>query len=428
MKMIDNLVLAWRTVRANKLRTGITVAIIAFGIMALVGIITAIEAMNNSLRDSFSTMGANAFSIRYKERRIFGGGGGGGADVTKSNTKSARKVKKSNTGKIITYKQATLFKQMYDYPADVSIGLNGARNQVVNFENKKTNPTVSLNGGDENYLQMNGYEIAYGRNFNRNDVMSSTDICIIGKDVAFKLFGAKYDRALDKVIRVGNNKYRVIGITKEKGSSAFLQADNVVFATYTNVRQRYSNPNQSYSVAIMVKDINQMETAIGEAESKFRPIRGLEITEDNNFYVDKSDSIAETFIGLLGTISAAAGAIGFITLIGAAIGLMNIMLVAVSERTKEVGLIKALGGKKNSIRSQFLFESTLISLMGAVIGIFLGVIIGNLVGSLLDTEFFIPWNIITIGIVICSGVGLAAGLYPAMKAAKLDPIVALRYE
>ncbi len=426
MKPLDNLVLAWRTVRANKLRTGITVAIIAFGIMALVGIFTAIEAMNESLRDSFSTMGANAFSLRFKERRI---GFGRGAEVSKTNTKNQRRERKSNTGKIITYHQAQLFKQLYQFPsAAVSIGLNGSRNLVVNFENKKTNPTVTMSGGDETYLLLNGYEIAYGRNFNRRDVESGQDICIIGKDVAFKLFGSRFDRALDQVIRVGGNKYRVIGVTKEKGSSSFLQADNIIFATYTNVRQRYANRNQSFSLAIKVDDVNQMESAIGEAEGVFRTVRGLVVTEENNFYVDKSDSIAETFINLLGTIAAAAGAIGFITLIGAAIGLMNIMLVAVTERTKEVGLIKALGGKRGSIRSQFLFESTLISLLGAIIGIILGVLIGNLVGSLMDTPFFVPWNIVSIGILICSIVGLVAGLYPAMKAAKLDPIVALRYE
>jgi len=426
MKPLDNLVLAWRTVRANKLRTGITVAIIAFGIMALVGIFTAIEAMNESLRDSFSTMGANAFSLRFKERRI---GFGRGAEVSKTNTKNQRRERKSNTGKIITYHQAQLFKQLYQFPsAAVSIGLNGPRNLVVNFENKKTNPTVTMSGGDENYLLLNGYEIAYGRNFNRRDVESGQDICIIGKDVAFKLFGSRFDRALDQVIRVGGNKYRVIGVTKEKGSSSFLQADNIIFATYTNVRQRYANRNQSFSLAVKVDDVNQMESAIGEAEGVFRTVRGLLVTEENNFYVDKSDSIAETFINLLGTIAAAAGAIGFITLIGAAIGLMNIMLVAVTERTKEVGLIKALGGKRGSIRSQFLFESTLISLLGAIIGIILGVLIGNVVGSLMDTPFFVPWNIVSIGIIICSIVGLVAGLYPAMKAAKLDPIVALRYE
>jgi putative ABC transport system permease protein len=390
--------------------------------MALVGIITAIEAMNKSLRESFSTMGANAFSIRFKERRVQFGGG----EVKKTDKK--KKAKKSNQGKIITYEQARMFKQRFDYPAFVAIGLNGPRSQTVFYESKKTNPTVTVNGGDENYLLLNGYEIEYGRNLNKLDVESGRNVAIIGSDVAEKFFSGRKEKALEQVIRVGSNKYRIIGIMKEKGSSAFLQMDNVIVTSYNNIRRLYTNPNQSFSLAIQVNDMRNMEPAIGEAEGVFRPIRGLGITEDNNFYVDKSDSIAETFIKLLSTISAAAGAIGFITLLGAAIGLMNIMLVAVSERTREVGLIKALGARKNNIRYQFLFESIFISLLGAAIGIFLGVLVGNLVGMLLDTGFLIPWGVVFSGIIICSIVGLAAGLYPAWKASKLDPIVALRYE
>ena len=422
MKVLDTLRLAWNTVKAQRLRTGITVAIIAFGIMALVGIITAIEAMNKSLRESFSTMGANAFSIRFKERRVQFGGG----EVKK--TDKRKKAKKSNQGKIITYEQARMFKQRFDYPAFVAIGLNGPRSQTVFYESKKTNPTVTVNGGDENYLLLNGYEIEYGRSLNKLDVESGRNVAVIGSDVAEKFFSGRKEKALEQVIRVGSNKYRIIGIMKEKGSSAFLQMDNVIITSYNNIRRLYTNPNQSFSLAIQVNDMRNMEPAIGEAEGVFRPIRGLGITEDNNFYVDKSDSIAETFIKLLSTISAAAGAIGFITLLGAAIGLMNIMLVAVSERTREVGLIKALGARKNNIRYQFLFESIFISLLGAAIGIFLGVLVGNLVGMLLDTGFLIPWGVVFSGIIICSIVGLAAGLYPAWKASKLDPIVALRYE
>jgi putative ABC transport system permease protein len=426
MKSSDILSIAWRTVRANRLRTGITVAIIAFGIMALVGIITAIEAMNDSLRDSFSTMGANAFSIRYKER--FVRMGPRQEEVKQTDKRLARKEKKSNTGKVITYNQASAFKERYGYPARVSIGLNGARSQTAFFENQKTNPTITVNGGDENYIELNGYAIEYGRNFNRLDVESGRNVAVIGSDVAKKLFGDRKEKAVEKVIRVGGNRYRVIGVLKEKGASAFLRADYVVFSTYQNVRRLYGNKDQSYSLAVMVDDVLRMGDAIGEAEGTFRPIRGLATNEENNFYLDKSDSIAETFIGLLGTISAAAGAIGFITLVGAAIGLMNIMLVAVTERTKEVGLVKALGGKRKAVRRQFLFESVIISLLGAAIGIFLGVVVGNLVGSLMGTSFFVPWKIVMAGILICSAVGLAAGIYPAMKASRLDPITALRYE
>jgi len=425
MKFWDTFILALNTVRSHRLRTGITVAIIAFGIMALVGIITAIEAMNASLRESFSTMGANAFSMRFRERRVRIGGDG---DNVQKQDKRAKKVKKSNTGRIITYEQARAFKAEYEYPAKVAIGINGPRSQIVTFENKKTNPTVSISGGDENYLLLNGYEIEFGRDLNKLDVESGRNVCIIGSDVAKKFFGDRKDRALEKVIRVGSNKYRIVGVAKEKGSSAFLRLDNVIFTGYKNIRRLYTNPNQSFTLAVMVDDIKRMDEAIGEAEGTFRPIRNLTISEENNFYVDKSDSIAETFIKLLGTISAAAGAIGFITLMGAAIGLMNIMLVAVSERTREVGLIKALGGTKGSIRRQFLYESIIISLMGATIGILLGVLIGNLVGSLMDTGFLIPWKVMGGGIIICSIVGLIAGLYPAWKASNLDPIVALRYE
>ena len=425
MQTADTLSLAFRTVKSNKLRTGITVAIIAFGIMALIGIITAIEAMNQSLGENFSTMGANAFSIRYKERqriRI------GGRDQVEKTTKGALKEKKSNTGRIITYEEARAFKQRFAFPAMVSISVRGPRNVVVNNEKIKTNPNVVVQAGDENYLQLSGYSLSVGRNFNKLDVESGRSVCVLGNSVSKKIFGDNPQRAVDKIIKVANIKYRVIGILKDKGSSAFLNADNVVITTYNNIRRLFPTTGTSYNIGIMVNNIKDMDVAIGEATGTFRPIRKLDFTEENNFFVDKSDSIVQAFTNSLGSITTAAAFIGLITLIGAAIGLMNIMLVAVNERTREIGLIKALGGTKKSIRQQFLFESIIISLIGALFGIILGVLVGNLFGIVLKTGFVVPWGWVVTGIVVCSLVGLFAGLYPAYKASKLDPIVALRYE
>ena len=425
MTNLDSLSLAWRTVRSNKLRTGITVAIIAFGIMALIGIITAIEAMNQSLKESFSSMGANAFSIRFKESRVRFGGNGNG-DVTKS--VRGKKVKKSNLGKPIRLEEAEFFKSNFDFPgSQVCIYRRGPGAQEIHYLDKKTNPQISLWGGDENYLPVNGYTVNIGRNLNGLDIESGRSVCLLGSNVAIKLFGDKPEKCIDKIIRIGSLPYRVVGLLNSKGSSAMMRQDDMILTSYTNLRH-FQNASPSYLVGVIVSNVNQLDIAGDEATSVFRSVRKLEPIEEINFVIERSDKFAELFIGFLSSITGSAGAIGLITLIGAAIGLMNIMLVAVNERTREVGLIKAIGGKSKNVRQQFLFESLIISLLGAIFGIILGILVGNLFAIVLKTGFIIPWMWVIIGIVICSIVGLAAGIYPAMKAAGLNPIAALRYE
>jgi len=425
MTIQDSFVLAWRTVKSNKLRTGITVTIIAFGIMALIGIITAISAMNQSLKENFSFMGANAFVVRYKEMKARMGPNDGD-EFTK--TKKGQKEKKSNLDKPIRIEEATYFKEHFGFNrASVSISKRVGGNNELHYKDKKTNPQITLMGGDENYLTVNGYSLTGGRNLNNVDIQSGRNVCIIGSNVAAKLFPNKPESCIDKVILLQSKPYRVIGLLKSKGSSAMMRQDDIVISSLKNTRQFQSN-NLSYSLGVMVNNVAELEPAIGETTDQMRKARRLIPSESDNFVIDKSDKFAQMFIGFLAGVSGAAGAIGMITLIGAAIGLMNIMLVAVSERTREVGLIKALGGKKRDVRRQFLFESICISILGAVIGIFLGILVGNLFSVILNTGFVIPWMWVFIGIAICTFVGLVAGIYPAMKAASLNPINALRYE
>jgi putative ABC transport system permease protein len=435
MRLRDVLSLAFRTVRSNKLRTGITVTIIAFGIMALVGINTAIDAMKQKFSESFASMGANGFTIRYKDFRFFGRGNRPGP-VSKEK-KGEQKDKVSNTKIPITKEQAELFKKNYQFPSIVSLSVPGGESNIISMGGDKTNPTVQVTGGDENYIDINGYDLSAGRSLNDLDVQSGRNVCVIGSDLVNKFFRGNPDRALEKIIKINGIPFRVIGTLESKGSSIGRSMDNVAITSYNNVRRFFMsgistpfNPNPGFSFTIQVKipDVNQIETAIGEAEGTFRPIRRISATEASNFVIDKSDKFVQQLLSNLSLISVCAVVIGSITLLGAAVGLMNIMLVAVTERTKEIGLVKAIGGRKGSIRMQFLSESIIISLLGAVFGSILGILIGNVFSLVLNTGFVFPWIWLFLGIAICTVVGILAGLYPSLKASRLNPIQALRYE
>jgi putative ABC transport system permease protein len=298
---------------------------------------------------------------------------------------------------------------------------------MVEYGTKKTNPNIPLQAGDENYLALNGYAVEYGRNFSAADMNSDRNICLLGADIAKKLFPASTSQAPGSIVTMNGVTYQVAGVLQPKGSGGLLSFDNLVITTL-NAARRYFDMGQGYAIGVKVRDVHLVEAAISEATGTFRAVRKLNLGDENNFSFEKSDRLAQIFINASSTITFSAIGIGLITLFGAAIGLMNIMLVAVNERTREVGLMKAIGGKNKWIQWQFISEAIIIALLGAVTGILLGLALGNLVGVWLHTPFIIPWKWVIGGVVLCTLTGLGAGIYPAWKAARLDPITALRYE
>ncbi|MEO5985164.1 MAG: ABC transporter permease, partial [Ferruginibacter sp.] len=279
----DSLSLSWKNIKGNRLRTAITVIIIALGIFALILIITVITAASNSLTTSFSTMGANAFSIRHKDRQIrFGGRRDVGVKK-----KSALKEKKSNIGIPISFEEARAFKDRYSFPGSkVSLALRGPGSIVVNTRNRKTNPDVNVYGGDENYLELNGYKINYGRNFSQAEIESGRNVCFIGSGVASKLFPENSFKAVDAVINVDHIPYRVIGVLEDKGSSAFFNTSKIIVTSVNNIRRVFATQDPSYNIGVMVMDLKTMNMATGEATGTFRPIRKLDVKDDDNFFID----------------------------------------------------------------------------------------------------------------------------------------------
>lgn len=404
----ENFKIAINSIRSNLLRTILTIFIIAFGIMALVGILTAIDSIKGSISNEFRSMGANTFSIVNRDSRVSVGG----------------RVKRF---KSITYRDAMRFKEEFTFPAVVSISTRASDMATVKYKSKKTNPNIPVVGADENYLFTSGYEIERGRNFNSTEIQSNAHSVIIGKSLADELFLSN-ESPLENVIRIGTDKYKVIGVLKSKGSSFGSSGDKICLLPITSVRQYFSRPNMNFKIDVLPNDPKLLDAAVNESQGIFRVIRNLRSFEENNFTVETSDNLANLLIENIKYVTIAATIIGIITLFGAAIGLMNIMLVSVTERTREIGIRKAIGAKSGIIRRQFLYESILIGQLGGIFGIILGILIGNVVSLITGGIFIIPWVWIFAGVVLCFVVGLISGLFPAIKASKLDPIESLRYE
>ncbi len=407
---IDNIKISFNAIRSNRLRTILTVFIIAFGIMALVGILTAIDSIKNSITSQFTNMGANTFSIVNRDTRVNNGG----------NSRPERY-------KIIRYRDAFDFKEQYTFPAKVSISIYASGTATIKYKSKKTNPNIPILGADENFLFTSGKFVQDGRNFSKNEIQNNSHVAIIGSSLRNDFFEDGIN-PIGKVITLGGGRYKIIGVLKEKGSSFGSSEDKMCILPITNVRQYYSRPNMNYSIAVIPSDPKLLKAAVSEAEGIFRIIRKLNATEENNFSIETSDNLANMLIKNIKYVTIATTIIGIITLLSAAIGLMNIMLVSVTERTKEIGIRKAIGAKASTIRQQFMFESVIIGQLGGFLGIILGILIGNIVSLLTKTPFFIPWLWIFSGVALCFFVGLASGIFPAIKASKLDPIISLRYE
>jgi putative ABC transport system permease protein len=407
----ENIRIALGSIRTQLLRTILTVMIIAIGITALVGILTVVSALENTLSSDFASMGANTFNINQYESNSRRRGGG----------------EREIINPIISYPEAVAFKNKYNYPlTETSLSFTATSTAEVKYEALKTDPEIKILGVDEHFFTNSGLETNSGRNFTNFDISNNTYTCVVGSD--FEKGILKDINPIGKTISIRGAKFKVIGVLKEKGSTFGNSQDLRVMIPIQVARSLFTAPNINYTMSIMVAKKELLDQAIDNANSVMRRVRKLSPVKDNNFAIVRSDDLINRILGITKYLGFASWLIGIITILGSSIALMNIMIVSVTERTREIGVRKALGAKKTTIAFQFFIETLLIGQLGGLVGIIFGILIGYGISTAMDFVFVIPWGAIMAAFATSFIVALVSGLYPAIKSAQLDPIEALRYE
>ncbi len=407
----ENTRIAIDSIKGQALRTSLTVFIIALGITALVGILTVVSALQNTILNDFASMGANTFSMSRYDLS---------AQINRNDVDQ-------KVNPIISYPEAKAFQDKFTFPfTSTSLSFTAAAGVEVKYRGEKTDPEITILGVDHNFCPNKGLEVTKGRNFNSFDISNNNYVCILGSDFEKGLF--KDINPIDKTISIRGAKFKVIGVLKEKGSTFGNSQDLRVMIPNQIARSLFSAPNINYDLAIKVTNEALLDEAVNDAILVMRQVRKLNPIEVNNFGIERSDDLIQTLLSNTQTLSIAAWVIGVITVFGSSIALMNIMLVSVSERTREIGIRKSLGAKRSTIAWQFFTETLVIGQLGGLVGIILGVSIGVVIAIAIGFQFTTPWIAIIAAFITSFIVTIVSGLYPAIKASKLDPVEALRYE
>ncbi|MVM34601.1 FtsX-like permease family protein [Spirosoma sp. HMF4905] len=412
MNLLENIREGLRSIAGNRLRTILTSLIIAIGITSLVGILTAIEGIQSSVDSSFAGLGANTFSIVARQDAFRRGG----------------RVQRQDAP--IDYFDAVQFKRRFPYGATIAVSSVVAGAAQAKFGSKKTNPNIQLTGGDDAYLSVKGFTIQSGRNLTPNDLVAARNVAIIGSEVANTLFEKKLD-PINQVIRVAGNQYKIIGVLAKKGGFSGGGDDRIILIPLDNARALAGSQQLTFDITASVPTVSDQDEAVDEARGTMRLVRRDQLGQPDSFEIERADELAKETGNITGYLRIGGFGIGFITLLGASIALLNIMLVSVTERTREIGIRKSLGATPQRIREQFLIEAIVICILGGIGGVLLGLGVGNLISSVISQgkgSFIVPWAWMGLGLLVCITVGLFAGIYPAVRASKLDPIDALRYE
>ncbi len=411
MRFREILLMALGSLGTNKLRSGLTMIGITIGVFSVISVMTAIGALQGSIESGLNILGSNIFQFAKYPINFNAGG------------KNQEKYENRHN---ITYAQAQHYARLMEGIAqEVCLKSFDQGKQAV-YNGVKTTPSITIAGTNKSFLAANAYTIDYGRNINEEDVDYARRVIVIGKRIEKRLF--PHETPIGKVIRLSGHTYTVIGVFAEKGTAFGISQDDIAILPITRFFEDFGSTKRTVNIATQSFSQQLYNRTFDRAVGAMRIARGLRADQPNDFEIYTNDSLKSAFVSVAGIVSVGAFVVSFIALLAAGIGIMNIMLVSVTERTKEIGVRKSIGARSRDILRQFLTEAVFISEAGGILGIILGVLGGNALALALKVDLIFPWGWAIAGLLVCSAIGIGFGFYPAYRAAALDPIEALRYE